>query len=96
VAELRHLFRAHLPQFKPAGQHLTEPSQPVGIELFRLKGFAAIDGQRAGTGCLYQLPPRRGGGDDRIPELKLPEEQGRICMVRVARQQMKIEHGEGH
>src|SRR5262249_47051556 len=24
--ELRDLFRAHLPQFKPAGQRLTEPS----------------------------------------------------------------------
>jgi hypothetical protein len=94
--ELRHLFRAHLPEFRPVGQRLTKPSQPVDIELFRLKGFAAIHDQRVRIGRSDQLPPRRGGGDDHIPGLELPEEQRGIRMERVAREEMKIEYGEGH
>src|SRR5262249_44391232 len=42
--ELRHLFEPHLPQFKSAGQCLTESSQLVDIELCCLEGFAMIHG----------------------------------------------------
>ena len=93
--ELRDLFKAHLPQVKPARQCLTEPFQLIGIELFRLKGFATMHGQPVRPGRSDQLPPRRGGGNDRVPGLELPEEERGICMERVARQQMKIEYGEG-
>ena len=53
-------------------------------------------GRFALIGCSHLLPPRRGGGGDYIPGLELPEEQRGIGMERVARQQMRIEHGEGH
>jgi hypothetical protein len=94
--ELRHLFKAHLPQFKPGRQCLREASQPVDIELFCLKGFATIHDQRVWIGQSYQLPPRRGGGDDHIPGLELPEDERGVCMEWVTRQEMKIEYGESH
>src|SRR5262252_5574981 len=94
--ELRHLFQAHLPQFKPAGQCLTEPSQLIDIELFCLKGFATIHRQRARIGCRYQVPPRWGGGNDHIPGLEQLEERQGIWMEWVAREETKIEYGEGH
>jgi hypothetical protein len=95
-SELRHLFQAHLPQFKPAGQCLTEPSQPIEIELFCLKGLAMVHGQRARIGCSYQVLPRRGGGNDDIPGLQQLEEQQRIRMEWFTRKETKIEYGEGH
>src|SRR5262249_12140631 len=57
--------------------------------------FAAMHGHRVLPGRSYQLPPRRGGGDDDIPGWELLEEQRGVCMARVAREGMKVEYGEG-
>jgi hypothetical protein len=94
--EFCHVFQANLPQFKPAGQCLTEPSQPIDIELFRLKGFAMVHGQRTRIGCSYQVLPCRGGGNDHIPRLEQLEEQRSIRMEWVTRKETKIEDGERH
>jgi hypothetical protein len=94
--ELRHLFQAHLPQFKPDGQRPTEPSQLTDIKLFCLKGFATIYAQRTRIDCSYQLLPRWGGSNDHIPGLQQLEEQLGIWMEWVTRQEIKIEYGEGH
>src|SRR5262249_11921136 len=69
--------------------------QLIGIELFHLKGFTAIHGHRVRRS---QRPAAAtpGGGDDHIPGLELLEQQRGICMERVARQEMKVEYGEGH
>jgi hypothetical protein len=56
--ELRDLCKLHLPQLKPAGQYLTEPSQLIDIELLRLECFPGIHGQLARIGSSYQLLPR--------------------------------------
>jgi hypothetical protein len=68
----------------------------IDIELFCLKGFATIHGQRARIGCSYQALPRWGGGNDHIPGLEQLEEPQGICMEWVTRQEMKIEYGESH
>jgi len=93
---LRHLFPAHLSQRKPAGQCLTKPSQLGDIELVCLEGFAMIHRQRTRVGRSYQMLPRWGGGDYHIPGLEQLEEQEGMFMKWVTRQEMKIEHSEGH
>jgi len=72
--ELRHLFQAHVPQFKPTGQCLTEPSQLIDIELFCLEGFAMIHGQLARIGRSNQVLPSRGGRNHHIPRTQQLEE----------------------
>jgi|SRR5215471_7470656 len=94
--KLHHLCQTHLPQDKPAGQGLTEPSQFIDVELFSLKGFAMIHDQLARIGRSDQVLPCWGGGDYHIPGLKQLEEQQGTCVEWVTRQEMKIEYGEGH
>jgi hypothetical protein len=94
--ELRHLFQAHLPQFKPAGQCLTEPSQLVDIELTCLEGFSMIRLQLTRIGSSYQVLPSGGWGNHHIPGLKQLEEQQGMFMEWITGQEMKIEDGEGH
>jgi hypothetical protein len=83
--ELRHLFQAYVPQFKPAGQCLTEPSQLVDIELFCLEGFAVIHGQLTRIGRSDQVLPRWGGSNHHIPGLQQLEEQHGMFMEWIIR-----------
>jgi hypothetical protein len=94
--ELCHLIRAHLPQLKPGGQCLTEPSQLVYLKPLRLEGFPRIHGQLARIGSRYQVLPSWGWGNHHIPGVQQLEERCGGFILWISRREMEIEDGEGH